>query len=293
LNFVANREKMMQFKNKKAECYFPNNSDKETTTLPVVTHLAIGAHQDDVEVMAYHGILQCFHQEEKTFGAVIVTDGAGSPRTGIYAPYTDEAMCRIRAEEQKKAAQLGEYTFAAMLGHPSSTVKNSGNPDVVSDLVSILEATCPEVVYTHNLADKHDTHVAVTLRTLEAIRALPPEKRPRQVVGCEVWRNLDWLPDELKVVLDCSAHPNLHSALVGVFDSQIAGGKRYDLATMGRGCANATFYSSHEVDASTSLTFAMDLSPLVANPEEDPTALVLKYIDQFRDNVAARIRQFS
>ena len=24
------------------------------------THMAIGAHQDDIEIMAYHGVLECF-----------------------------------------------------------------------------------------------------------------------------------------------------------------------------------------------------------------------------------------
>ena len=44
--------------------------------------------------------------------------------------------------------------------------------------------------------------------------------------------------DEEKVSLDVSAYPSLAEALVGVFDSQISGGKRYDLAT--RGAARLT-----------------------------------------------------
>jgi len=38
---------------------------------------------------------------------------------------------------------------------------------------------------------------------------------------------------------------NLQFALLGVFESQIAGGKRYDLALMGRRRANATYFESH------------------------------------------------
>ena len=41
----------------------------------------------------------------------------------------------------------------------------------VEDLAGLLRLARPEVVYTHNLADKHPTHVAVALRT---ISALPP-----------------------------------------------------------------------------------------------------------------------
>ncbi len=59
--------------------------------------------------------------------------------------------------------------------------------------------------------------------------------------GCEVWRDLDWLNDDEKVLLDCSQHQNIARALSSVFDSQIIGGKRYDLAVEGRRAANATF----------------------------------------------------
>ena len=92
-------------------------------------------------------------------------------------------------------------------------------------------------MYTHNLADKHETHVATALKVLAALRALKPEERPEKVYGCEVWRDLDWVNDEEKVYMDCGPHPNLMRALSAVFDSQIVGGKRYDLAAEGRRCA--------------------------------------------------------
>jgi len=60
-----------------------------------------------------------------------------------------------------------------------------------------------------------------------------------------VWRDLDWLVDSDKAPFDVSEHENLQAALLGVFDSQIAGGKRYDLASMGRRRANATYFESH------------------------------------------------
>ncbi|MEI9866262.1 MAG: hypothetical protein WDN00_17245 [Limisphaerales bacterium] len=59
------------------------------------------------------------------------------------------------------------------------------------------------------------------------------------MIGCEVWRNLDWLGDNEKFLMDVSGHDKLAARLNGVFASQIAGGKRYDLATLGRRSANA------------------------------------------------------
>ena len=56
------------------------------------------------------------------------------------------------------------------------------------------------------------------------------------------------MPDARKVVLDLSGRENLLSSLLGVYDSQISGGKRYDLATIGRYRSNATYLESHSVD---------------------------------------------
>jgi len=149
----------------------------------------------------------------------------------------------------------------------------------------VLEATRPEVVYTHNLADKHATHVAVALRVIEAIRSLPADARPARLYGCEVWRDLNWLLDSDKVIFDTSAMENLQEALLGVFDSQISGGKRYDLATMGRRRANATFFESHGVDNATGLAFGMDLTPLITDPSMDVGAYVQTFIDRFANDV--------
>ena len=113
-------------------------------------------------------------------------------------------------------------------------MKSPTAPELKNDLKTILAATKPEVVYTHNPADKHDTHIGVVVASLQAMRELPVDQRPKKVIGCEVWRDLDWLPDADKVCMDVSEHENIAAAVNGVFDSQIAGGKRYDLATQGR-----------------------------------------------------------
>ena len=163
---------------------------------------------------------------------------------------------------------------------------------VVGDLKRIIAATKPQVIYTHNLADKHDTHVAVTLRVIQALRDLPAEARPQHLYGCEVWRNLDWLNDDDKVIFNVDGHENLATSLVGLFDSQVAGGKRYDLATMGRRRANATYLASHGVDESTSLIFAIDLTP-VMDPKVDVKEYTLGYIDRFAKEVSTRLAKLT
>lgn len=258
-----------------------------------VTHLGIGAHHDDLEIMAYHGIETCRQTPGLFFGGVTCTDGRGSARSGAYAGYDDEAMMAVRIAEQNKAAALGEYSVMLQLGHASAEVKKPDYDVLTNDLETILKATRPRVIYTHNPADKHDTHIGVFASALRAIRRLPVPDRPEQLLGCEVWRGLDWMPDEDKVVLPLGDDEAAFKALVGMFDSQIAGGKRYDLAAAGRARANATFFASHNIDASPMAWFAMDLSPLVQDDQLDPVTLVEQHLQRFTDDVRGRLSRIT
>ncbi|BAJ62844.1 PIG-L deacetylase family protein [Anaerolinea thermophila] len=280
----------MKFHQPGAEIFIPDGVSVEEA-LTRTTHLCIAAHQDDVEIMAAEPILSCFQHPDQWFTAVIVTDGRGSPRDGMYANTSDEEMRLIRFKEQRKAAVVGEYSALIFLDYPSKVIKDAAQEAPIADLLAILHATRPQQVYTHNLTDKHDTHVAVALRTLSALRHLPAKQHPQRVLGCEVWRSLDWMQDSDKVVMDVSQHENLQYALLGVFDSQIAGGKRYDLATMGRRRANATYFESHGVDITTGLAYAMDLTPLLLQPELSPAELVLTLIQHFQEDVLKRLQR--
>lgn len=282
----------MKFAKSTAEIYVPDQVDP-IQALSRTTHMSVAAHQDDIEIMALDGILTCFGKAESWFLGVVVSDGAGSPRDGLYAGYSDEQMKTVRRLEQKKAAFVGEYSAAVFLNHTSSEIKNPSARGPKEDIKALLSAAHPEIVYTHNLADKHDTHVSVALRTIAAIRELPPPERPKKLYGCEVWRSLDWMMDDEKVVFAFSQHENLAMSLVGVFDSQVAGGKRYDLATQGRRRANATYFQSHSVDAAELVSFGMDLSPLIHNDQLDIKGFVQQQIARFADDVQTRLTRFS
>ena len=279
----------MKLWNERAEIFVPDGASSEEA-LARTTHMAVAAHQDDIEIMAYDGIAQCFGRADRWFTAVVVTNGSGSPRSGLYAGYSDEEMMRVRREEQKKAAYIGGYSAVIMLDYPSSDVKDPANTQVKDELKKILEMAQTKYLYTHNPADKHDTHVAVTGKTVKALREL--DTVPDKVYGCEVWRSLDWMRDDDKVKFDVAGHDNLAAALLGVFDSQICGGKRYDLATAGRRLANATYAESHAVDDTDAMIYAMDLTPLVKDRDADISAYVRAYIDRFTQDVTDRIKRF-
>lgn len=270
----------MQKYDKRTKFYVPDGKPLEEA-LKRTTHMAIVAHHDDIEILAYDGILKSFQNPNNWFFGVVVTDGSGSSRGGAYKDYTDKQMAEIRVLEQHKAAYIGEYGLQAFINSPSSETKDKNNQTVIDEMKKMILDANPEVLYTHNLADKHDTHIGVVTKVIKALRSIEPALRPKHVYGCEVWRDLDWMLDEEKVLFDVGGKPNLANSLVEVFDSQIDGAKRYDLATAGRRYANATYSSSHSVDKSDSVIVGMDLTPLIKDDKLDVVKYVTNYIDRF------------
>jgi LmbE family N-acetylglucosaminyl deacetylase len=210
------------------------------------THLGIGAHQDDLEFMAFHGIAECFYSTEKWFGGITCTDGAGSSHDGPYAGVSPSELSAIRMQEQCTAALAGRYSFMSQLCYPSNEITRPIGSPLVSDLVSLFCRMKPSIIYTHNPADKHETHLRVLVAVLEALR---------------------------------------------LFDSQIAGGKRYDLAVAGRRRANATLLDSHSGDALTEAAFVMDLSPLIGVASSDLVDFTLGHVDRFREDIRTKLER--
>jgi LmbE family N-acetylglucosaminyl deacetylase len=147
------------------------------------SHLGIGAHQDDLEFMAFHGIATCYEQEGAWFSGITCTDGAGSARSGAFADKTDEAMKAIRQEEQRRAAEIGQYSFMAQLGFFSASLEEAdAQEQLVDQLVQLISFSQPEVIYTHNPIDRHPRHVAVFQAVLAALQRIPPLLAPEKSV---------------------------------------------------------------------------------------------------------------
>lgn len=277
----------MRFQNPNARLFVPDGAE-EAAALLRTTDLCIAAHPDDIEFMAYNGIADCFAKRDRWFSGLVLTDGAGSPRSGEYANCTDKEMKDIRAREQEAAAMAGQYSAVLQLGYTSAQVKNGAFAVPAKELAQLLLAMKPDVVYTHNLADRHSTHLAVSLRVIGALRSLRGEYRPRKLYGMEVWRSLDWLSDADKAVFDASAHPNIAASLSACFDSQISGGKRYDLAVLGRRAANATFGESHAADTVSAAAYGMDMTELI-DGDKTPGAFMREKTDAFACNIQRSI----
>jgi LmbE family N-acetylglucosaminyl deacetylase len=255
--------------------------------------LGVGAHPDDLEFMCVVPIGQCLGSEGRSFTGVSCTDGAGSARGGRFASCTDAEMVAVRRDEQRRAADIGAYGAMIQLAHASATVRSDdGHGMLVAELSAVLDASRPTNVYTHNPADKHDTHVAVAAATIKAVRRLPVDRRPTRLFGVEGWRDLDWLGDGEKLRLDATPYADLAQRLAAVFESQIEGAKRYDVAARGRRQANATLHAVRDRDDTEEVVVAMDLTPLVRDDQLDPVDYVVAAIDRFRTDVERARRWF-
>lgn len=250
------------------------------------TDLGIGAHPDDLELSCIVPIGECRDRDDRWFAGITCTDGAGAARGGRFAALGDDELVVVRRDEQRRAADLGRYGAVVQLGHPSANVRASaGRRGLVEQLVALLRATAPVNVFTHNPADKHETHVAVAMATIEAIRELPVVERPARVVGVEAWRDLDWLGDGEKLRFDATPFADLADRLAAVFESQLDGAKRYDVAAKGRRQANATLFEARRPDTAREVVVAMDLTPLARNADLDPVVYVRSAIRRFEDDV--------
>jgi LmbE family N-acetylglucosaminyl deacetylase len=231
------------------------------------THLAIGAHPDDVEIIGIEGISKCYQSETDWFTGIVVTNGAGSLRSGRYTSASDEEMIAVRQQEQSAAAEIGRYAAVVQMACESSQLQGDINESVVAMLQNVLEQARPHTVYLHSPVDRHITHIGVCMHALEALRRLNEKDLPVRIWGVEVWRSMDWVDAGQRVLLDVSGGKELQGRLLGQYQSQLVKGKRYDIALAGRNIANATLASEDAIDTIESACFALDLNSLVGkNP---------------------------
>jgi len=271
--------------------FYSSRGEDFRAALSSTTHLGIGAHADDLEILAFPGISACYGHAKNRFSGVVVTDGASSPRIGPFASMSNAEMIPQRQKEQRQAADLGQYASVIQLAHSSAAVRQSDRSEVVADLVKILESARPQVLYLHNPADRHETHLAVLMACLEALHKIPTSAHPKEIYGCEVWGDLDWVPASHIVRLPCHAPANLGSSLLNCFESQVQGGKRYDRAALGRRHAQATFGNPTQPDSDDEVVLALDLRPLL-KPKNSPTEFLALTLDLFRKQTLARLETF-
>ncbi|HRR89402.1 MAG TPA: PIG-L family deacetylase [Eubacteriales bacterium] len=262
----------------KTEVYIPEHAVK-TPDLA----MAIVAHQDDAEIMFASYIVDAYFDKIISFSAVVLTDGKGSARSGEYKNFADDEMKEVRKKEQKAAADIGRYESLFLLDFSSAELKK--NPAAAAfEIKKILLEKRPKIVLLHNPFDKHPTHAACLKASLLALLEIKDEYSPKQAVAGEAWRGLDWLPEKYKLAKGGKRGFRLQRRLLAAFESQIAGGKRYDLAAEGRRRANATFGESHSVDDFPEVSLFLDLTKVVKG-EIPLQSFVREVLEEFSKDV--------
>lgn len=268
------------------------DATREELAISRTTHLAIGAHPDDLELIGIHGISACLDRDDRWFSGVVVTDGAGSARGGSYASLSDDEMREVRRQEQIDVARLGQFSTVVQLGYASAALLGGFDESLIDILCDILGRSLPETLYLHNPADRHPTHVAVCMHAIEALRRTETSHLPRDVFGVEVWRSLDWVPGERRIILDVSKGDDLQQRLLATYKSQLDGGKRYDTAILARNVANATFGSEREVDTMQRGTYVLDLKPLICDKDMTVLGYVRDLVDGLQSEIQAHLINF-
>lgn len=283
---------MLKLKRAGCEIFVPDGASAEAAVARS-RYLAIGAHHDDIEQMAVHGIMEAWKLGGGVFFGVVASDGVGNRHTGEYSGMTYEELREVRVGEQREAARIGRYAGVAMLNYPSSEIKDHHLKDLDEDLVTLIDRIRPETVYLHNPFDRHDTHVALCLRTIAALRTVAAKGyAPKQVLGCEAWRGLDWMVFHDRTLLPVMDGQGLEEQLAGVFHSQFDRVRFRELAARGRRIANATFHESHSIGMDEEVTIAINMLPLVTDPSIDMEVFVRNVIERFESDILHRIRKY-
>ncbi|MHA1751694.1 MAG: PIG-L deacetylase family protein [Candidatus Helarchaeota archaeon] len=121
--------------------------------------LAIGAHPDDLEILA-GGTLLKYHDLGYEINLLIVTDGSAGHEQII-----PEKLRKIRYDEAKKTAEFLKAGFF-WLGIRDEFI--FANEDLRMKVIDVIRKVSPDVIITHSPNDYHPDHVNLSKLVLDA-----------------------------------------------------------------------------------------------------------------------------
>ncbi len=230
------------------------------------TCLAIGAHPDDLEIMAAPFIEDCCEHSNKKFVGVVCTHGVSAQL--LHSGKSSEILKvkSKRRDEQLEAAHFAKYLGMIQLGYGSDDIKANNNIKLGSQLSDLILQVRPEIILTHNPFDRHRTHQAVCRHVLQAV--LLSSYVPEKLLGCEVWGGLDWLESQYKVTVPLKSS-RWFAQLISIFQSQNTENRNYAEGVLGRMRSNSTFHDSSKACEEQHIMYALDLLPLLKMKEEN------------------------
>ncbi len=255
------------------------------------TDVSVGAHQDDVEIMAGPMMLDTVKAPNKQWLSVIVTDGAASKSVlnGCATELSPKQLTDMRQLEQRKAAKLANAPVI-QLKYPSATVNGHmgvGKKNEAAYALGTLFAATPNVerVFGHNPLDKHPTHIAVFAAQTAALRAAKPPKLEK-AYGMEVWGGLTGLPESMLSVFEVgNDHLVKLQQIIEVFQSQILGqGRDYATGTIARIRGHGAYVSSpHLPNPPAGMVIGIDVTDFTRGQSHDMGGLAESLLQRARD----------
>lgn len=247
------------------------------------TDLAVLAHPDDLEISLPFLISECRQDPDRRLCLVLLSDGRGSPRGEDWQDQTDDEFIETRTAEQTAAAKHGGFSFI-QLRYRSDEVRDLNFADPTRDLVTLLGA-CERLahVYTHALTEHHSTHRGVGIRTTEALRQLPSDRRPIRFEGGHCWgAAIEAVPTRLLKSHSLTSEDfELVKEVLRHHESQLAV-KNYSVALEGRLRTNAVLQSSpYEEDADELVCVVMDMVDLLHDDLLEPFEWIQSLLDEF------------
>lgn len=136
--------------------------------------MAIGAHPDDVEILAA-GTLARYRERGHAIAVCILTDG----RLGAPSGDPDDVAATRREEAQAAAHLLGAELF--WIGQPDGMLFD--NPETRSATVEAVREFAPNILFAHDPSDYHPDHraasaIAMSARQLATAPLFATDSRP-------------------------------------------------------------------------------------------------------------------
>jgi glucosamine-6-phosphate deaminase len=253
--------------------------------LAKTTHVGVGAHQDDIEIMAGPMLLK----NKDHWMNIIVTDGAASKSilNGMATELTPKQLTDMRQREQREAAretgtpviQL-KYPSAAVNGHMGEG-KRQEAAFALGTLFSAMPKT--EEVFGHNPIDKHATHLAVLAVQTAALRAAQ-HKNLKNVYAMEVWGGLTGIPEaQLSMfVVEDGRDLAAINTLIGKYQSQIQGqGRDYAATTTARMVGHGGYVSNpHLNNPPEGMVIGLNITDFTKGESNDMGALAKELLER-------------
>jgi len=123
--------------------------------------LVFCAHPDD-EIIGCGGTLAKLSEQSATITVVMFTKG----ETGYTQVSQKRDFLQVKEEEINRYDHILGINKRIVLGKPCQGVIN--DKETYQQCIKILREERPEVVFTHNPADRHRDHLAVSQVTMEA-----------------------------------------------------------------------------------------------------------------------------